>query len=177
MSGNWQDPNLIPAGNSGQMGVPALEARTKPLGTTRTQEMRYYANSHPNASMFRTDGKRLFFQYGVYGTDILQDQDFLDKEIADGHPYLTHATPDQVHQHRMTVAPKETIRAEVTMEIESDLRAKILAEIAAGTTVVPGLDADKLAGVDIADKLRAIQSGGARITPVSSADLTAIAQQ
>lgn len=160
--------------NSGNTGVPAVTAITKPFPTVKV-EMKYYTCTSLHASMHRQDGKKLPFVNGFLMTDIKADQDYLDAEIDHGNPYVRPATEDEIHHAKMRMDPKGTMKQEVRSEIEAELRveleAKIRAEIA-GTAVT---DASKLSGADaIRAKIGSVtSSGGATITPVSSADIAA----
>jgi hypothetical protein len=109
--------------------VPTPVAKTAPLPSTKASETRYYFCPTPNASMYRSDGFRLIFIGGVHATDLKASQDYLEREIEDGNVYVRRATDVEVHNHKMKVDPKGTIRDQVLAEEEVRIREQLEREI------------------------------------------------
>lgn len=152
---------MDPSGNR----VQPINYITKPMATTKTQT-RYYVCVAPNASMHRQDGKRLGFVHGYLETDIAEDQSYLDREIAEGNPYIHEASAQEVHEAQMRLRPRETMKKQLMEELEPQLRdeitAKILQEMQEQAT--GSGDADRLAGVDGAKRLLERMKAGGRVT-------------
>lgn len=158
------------------------------LPPTKSDVTKHYVCSVKTASLHREDGKRLAFVDGFFSTDLIHDQHYLDREIADGNPYLSHATPEQVKAAAMKIDPRKVIREEV----ESDLRAKLEAEIKAEyekkladaiaggkkdlTPAMPAVPSeDDKPPMTPEEKLALLRSGSATIKPASTKDLAATA--
>lgn len=148
---NMLFPGQTHPGDPTGLSVPAIEAKTAPMPTTRSSETAYYYCPVPNTSMFRPDGMRLVFIQGVHATDLVSTQKYLNDEIAEAHPYLSVATEEQVQRYKMHVNPRGTIEEELRPKLEIELRAKLEAQIREEMMqkgVAPLSSEEKLGGVD-----------------------------
>lgn len=210
------DPNLIDPTATVQQRVAPLPTfkgvredgtvvtSHPPLPTRKAAGEKAYHCSVNNASFHRPDGKRLGFVFNYFATDIQADIDYLDKEIAEGNPYLRHATEDEIVGAKMRMNPKETMRSIVREEllndpslrqqIEAQVRAELEAKIQGATVVsAPSLlsieklsdqqvfstqeDANKLAGTDsLKARLEALKQGRGDGTVVKTDNATVLHQ-
>lgn len=180
------DPNLLTPGDPSGAKVNPLNALTMPLPIVETDVVKHYICVIPNASLHRTDGKRLGFVSNYFSSNDLHDQKYLDGEIAARHPYLRVATDDEVMAARMRANPTGTITEKVRAELEPQIRAELEIEIRArleaeirGEVTGTGVDitdAEKIAGTNVRtsaaqslmDKLSAgIKSGTGVIIPTN----------
>ena len=131
--------------------------REKEIPLEFSKEARYYFCTVSAASFIRPDGKKVPFVDGVCITNIQGDIDYLEKEMKNGNQHIRLATDAEIRMAMMKINPKEALRQEIIAEaapqIETDLRAKIFAELAAkgiDTSILeqkaPGMDAAKVAG-------------------------------
>lgn len=142
-------PDFANPGDITGLVAAALPALTHPLPIVKAAGMVYYLCTIPAASMHRTDGKRLPFQFGVYATDDEEDQKYLNNEIVKGVMYLRLAKDEEVREYKMRIDPKGTLRTEVTAELEESVRGRVEAKIFE-VLRARGIDvsAADLAGVD-----------------------------
>lgn len=190
-----ENPILLAAGadtqGQGSMRVNEPErfaGKTAAEPVVDTKEERHYISTMPHASMFRKDGTRIGFMFGHFVTTMKADIDYLDAEIAAGHPIVRKATNEEVKAAMMKKDLKGTLKKEIAAEFtadkEKELREKILRELAGGSSDVAGLAASALTSIGQAanslpgEKLsgvealrQKIQSGSGTLTPVSSADI------
>jgi hypothetical protein len=181
------NPDLLnPEAGQSALSVPKLVAKTPELPTTITQVEKFYYCPAPAASFHRTDGKRLGFVNQIYRTNIKEDQDYLDKEIASGNTYLQVADQNQVANFRMKTDPKSFIREQVEAELRHELEAKIRRELQGdfakqleatrvnatrqedqknAENAVNSADANKIAGVDpVKSALEKLRTGNATVS-------------
>lgn len=152
----------------------------EPLGHDEVDDRKFYHLSEHSASMLRPDGVRLVFVHNVYATNVLQDQQYLDNEIAARHPKLRMASPEEIMMYRASTDLRGLIKEQVAGEVTDELRDKIRQEVAAnleaeleqlvntGTMDSTGTltteDGRKIAGTSVQaqlDKLRGIRHGNA----------------
>lgn len=180
--------------------VSPLTAITPPEPVVDTGEEHHYINTVPNASIHRKDGTRIGFVFGHFKTTMKADIEFLENEIAGGHPTIRHAKADEIRDAMMKKDPVGTIRAEVREEerskMELELREKIMRELGLDKTVASAdltqqqsgtdksSDAGKIAGTSpgnsAIERLRAQSASLTMIPtpalrPVSSADMAGTA--
>ena len=128
-----------------------VQAQVKPhppIPTVLLDTFSYFYCDVPNASIHRPDGKRIAFLFGVCKTNNKGDIEFLTREINDLHPNITMASAAQVKDYEYRMDPRGTVRAEVTQELEQDLRTKILAELARDGKLIAGVDIGDIKKVD-----------------------------
>jgi hypothetical protein len=101
--------------------LSAPVAMTAPL-PDKVVETKYYFYPLDSISMHRIDGKQLIFKYGICAAYLKADQDYLDREIAAGNPYLVRATEDQIQHYKMRMDPKGTLETKVRDELEPKIR-------------------------------------------------------
>jgi hypothetical protein len=161
--------------------VQPLTAHTPAEPLIDTGKVKYYALDERNGSMHRKDGTRLAFVNGVLATSLKADQDYLDGELANRHPVLRTARPDEVQVYEMKRDPKGTIAREIRPQLEAQIRAELEAKIRkelgveslqaeVGSVDAANLDADKIAGSggDAAvDMLQRLRSGSASVVMTS----------
>lgn len=167
------NPDLGPVGiDTSRPSVPALAAITPPLPSTQAQEARSYVCTIPNASMHRTDGKRLGFVFGFLTTQFAEDIKYLEAEIAAGNIYVRQATADEINNANMRLDPRGTMEKQVRAQLEPQLRAELEARIRAEMLTGSGvnLDAAKVAGVDAAPmEGKLIETPGAQVVLTGAA--------
>lgn len=117
----------LPGDPSGQTVQP-LQSHTKPIPPKKVED-RYYFSSARNTSFYRKDGMRLVFTSGIFTSNNEPDHKYLDDEIAGGNPYVRVATEEEIHAHKMRVNPRGTLKAEVTAEVEEEMRERLEREI------------------------------------------------
>lgn len=88
-----------------------------------------YQSTIPYVKMIRTDGKELAFREGKYHTDDKGDIEFLEKEIAIGHPHISK--PQNESEQVIESSMLDPMTA-LYSRIEQEVRAKIAAEAASG---------------------------------------------
>lgn len=148
-------PNdLIPAGVDTQspqalrVGEPEkFDLKTPAAPVLDTGIEKHYMCSMPFASMARKDGIRIGFIHGHFSSKMKADQDYLDKEIADGHSSIRHATPEEARNAMLIRDPIGTLRKEIRAEVTVDeevLRQKLLKEIEAAGGVIPSSIKEKV---------------------------------
>lgn len=167
---------MLPPGNTAGT-VAALPTLTPPGESTQGDIKIIFHSTIPSASVFRPDGKRLVFLAGYHETNIKEDIEFLDKEIAHRFGYITRANKAEMLTYRQLVNPREAIENEVRANLETTIRAeledKIRAEMAVGSTAAANADAEKLKTVEASERVAALRTSTALITPVSSSALGA----
>lgn len=164
---------LPPAGDLSGVTVQPLQGHTASLPVEIVKE-KFYFSSARNTSFYRTDGMRLVFTQGIFASCNLHDHKYLDGEIAYGNPYVRLATEEEIHAHKMRINPKGTMRAELTAELEADMRVKLEQEIFAKLRSQGIItDETRLQGTDsnssLLDKLsEGIKSGSGTLIPSPS---------
>lgn len=128
--------------SAASLKVPPGTYLTPPEPVVDTKIEHHYICTQPNASMHRKDGTRLGFTKGHFVTSMKADIAFLENEIGHGHPYIRHATPEEVKAAMMLKDPKGTIRAEIEADLRKELTDKIRKELLAEQGL-SGEDADK----------------------------------
>lgn len=124
------NPDLLDPMNP-QASVAPLTTMTRPLGTTLLDEYHCYICTVPAASTHRRDGKKLPFVNGFMRTNIKQDIEHMDLEIAEGNQYFRIATKEEEQAYDMRVDPKGTMKRMVREEITQEVRASVEAELRA----------------------------------------------
>ena len=166
-------------------GAQPLTVLTPPGTNTPGKDKVIFHCAVPAASMYRKDGKKLAFVFNFHETDIVEDIAFLDAEIANGVPFLSRATYEQMQNYRQRTNPRKLMEDEVRQSLEPVLRAKLEAEIRAELLAeLQGGDASKIAGTETVNtRLAKLKTETATITtapgnpanakfsPVSSRDL------
>lgn len=171
------DPNATDP-NAPRVHAPA--AITKPLPAVIVDETKYYFLQVLSANMHNVDGKLIPFVNRVHASKLKHDQEYLDKEIEYGNIFLSRATEEQIHQYKMTLDPRGTMRAQLMQEmlndpsVKEELERKIRQEMEAretgsqtlgGSTGIEGVDGK---GTTAAERLAAIRSGSGALTPVGT---------
>jgi hypothetical protein len=162
--------------------VQPLTAHTPAEPLIDTGRVKYYALDERNGSMHRRDGTRLAFINGVLATSLKADQDYLDGELANNHPVLRVARPDEIQVYEMKRDPKGTIAREIRPQLEAQIRAELEAKIRkemgveslqaeVGSVDAANLDADRIAGAGAGDAavdmLQRLRSGSASVVMTS----------
>ena len=147
---------------------------TPPMPPVEADNKKYYINTVPNASMYRTDGMRITFRNGYYGTKLLPDQQYLEQEIAMGCDFLRPATEEEIYQIRMAENPREVIATETRAELEAEIEARIRAEYETKLAGLQITDENRLAGTDAVStsaraEKSAVKSGSASVFMTSQA--------
>lgn len=147
-------PNdLIPAGTDTQspatlrVGEPEKFPLKEPAApAVDTGVEKHYMCSMPFASMHRKDGIRIGFIHGHFSSKMKADQQYLDEEIALGHPNIRHANSDEIRNAMIVKDPIGTLRKEIAAEnqvdkeeMEANLRKKLLAELEGAGVVLPAV--------------------------------------
>jgi len=83
---------------------------------------KYYQLSIDGASMHRSDGALLPFKFRFLATSNLVDQQYLDHEIAMGHPNLSYADDMQIEAYKLRSQTPEDIRAAIKAELQAELQ-------------------------------------------------------
>lgn len=145
-----------------------------PMGTTFLTEPHYYFNSEKSASMHRPDGKKLAFVFGVLATNIKQDVDYLEGEIAEAHPHIRHATDQEVDAYNMRIDPRGTVRKSVRAEVEEEVREalekKIRAEMEQKYKLRADVPEERAAAANAAAGQAAVDAGNASAAKLSGVD-------
>jgi hypothetical protein len=129
--------------------------------------------------MFRKDGKKFIFTYGIYKTNIKEDIEHFVKEIESGNEYVRHALPAEIEKYEFLVDPKASmeknlrpqIEAEVRNELEVQMRAALAERAQAGQVQLTQDQIDllfeknnPLAGVSPVDTSKKVEIPGATLT-------------
>jgi hypothetical protein len=117
------DPNLAPASQTQVPGVPPMVTtpQTPHIGNTKVSKFVVFKSPIATGSFFRPDGKKLPFIHGLFRTDIQQDIDYLDGEIATGNQYIQRALQADIDRAEMMADPQALLRK----KLEAELREKI----------------------------------------------------
>ena len=117
------------AGQAGQQVAP-LAAMTQPYAPMpKLDRVYHFVCTMLNHHMFRPDGKKLAFMFGVHATDDYHDVKYLASEIEGGNPFIRYATDLEVRAHNMRTDPKGTVAREITPQIEAAVRGKLEVEL------------------------------------------------
>lgn len=142
-----------------------------------------FVSSLKNSNIHRKDGATIPFVHGFYRTRNQSDIDFLDYEIAMGHPFIRRADDQEVSNYQQLVDPDTTLRAKVEAEItpllEAKIRAQLEEQIKTGQFVIdpsntkvplavpvptPITDEQKIAGIDSPKTTETVKLPGAQVT-------------
>lgn len=147
------NPDLGGGGNAGPAVSPLANGVTREapphpiLPNTPVDDNRYFYCTVPTASMHRKDGKRLPFLNGLLKTNIKEDIEFLDAEIAAGNIYIRKATTEEVDHAKLIEDPMGSVRAAVKAEVMSSFSVEELEKMLAERRAAgPSADAAKIAG-------------------------------
>lgn len=116
--------NMGAPGNQGfsQQPKPEIPMPYIPVG-----EMHYYYCPRPHAQMARKDGLVIHFPGNIHATDNFNTIQWLENEIADQHPELKHATPEQIEAYKYAKNPDAYVRKQTEAEMEATLTSKLAA--------------------------------------------------
>jgi hypothetical protein len=103
----------------------------EPLSNHEVDTVKYFTCTKPGHCMFRTDGKKILFNFGVYAAKIEEDQKFLLKEIRQGHPDIRLSTDQEIEAYEMRTDPKGAIEKNLRPQIEAEVRQDLNLQIAA----------------------------------------------
>lgn len=144
------------------LAVLPTKALTPPMEQHEASGYAYFRCSLPTASLHRPDGKKLPFVRGLLKSKIQEDIDYLRNEIKQENAYIEEVKDESgIEAIEATLNPREALKNSVMKEVsaeignilaaerskmEAEIRAKLLAEMATGSS-----DAGKIAGVDGGD--------------------------
>jgi len=150
--------------NVGAPVNPGSEPQYKPTAAMpyiAASEMHYYYCPRLNANMIRADGFVVAFLAGIHETDNFSTINWLENEIANRHPELFKATPEQIDVYLFKKDPVNHIKHKAKDEIEAELTdklAKLLGERLAGTELAEALTGDTLREMLAAEMVPVIES-------------------
>lgn len=177
------DVLVVQMGSSLETPGATTAKPTQPYPFIAVPEKRYYYCARPGAKMDRPDGFSLHFPANIHESNSFHTINWLDNEIANGHPEVREATPDEIQEYLFRKDPKGYTRRQTIAEMETELSAKLAAAVSAklqklgvsellspeqilelmhdsavnpeGEPIANAADADKLGGVDKNAELRA----------------------
>jgi len=122
--------------------VPSLtQLPTTPrIGNTRQEDSVIFVGSLSNASFFRPDGKKLGFVKGLFKTNVVEDIEYLDTEIANGNPYVKRANKAEIDAAEALFDPLGSLRKRVEKDIGAELYTKLREKLSTSL----GITTDKI---------------------------------
>lgn len=149
---NQANPDLLqPNAGGAAVAVPQLVTITPPMDNTKQDDYVYFHCTMSVASMHRKDGKKLPFINHVHKTNIIEDIQYFDREIAEGNNYIRRATKEEVQRAQINEDPMGAVRQAVKEELSIEELEVLLTKRRAAQAAQkdPNTDANKLAGVDV----------------------------
>lgn len=189
---------LIP---DASLRVEPLAALTAPFSTTFTDSV-YFKGAQKHFNIIRPDGKKLSFHNGYFKTNIVEDINYLRKELAalgNGAAFEECASKDEINFADHALDPAGATERRIRAQVMEELEAKGLLRNTGAMDPHQELaktisDGAKIAGVDAAaqarDRLAKLTGktstasgqvnvlsgvGAATLTPVSTSDIAAVA--
>lgn len=114
-----------------ELQVPSIQTlpTTPRIENTKQEHPVIFVCSLMNASMFRPDGKKFGFVKGLFKTNIIEDIQYLDKEIEEGNPYIKRANEAEVEAAENMFDPLGSLRKKMVKDVGAELYAELRAKL------------------------------------------------
>lgn len=114
---------------------------TQPFPPDASKPTTYIWCASPNAKMHREDGMPLDFHRCIHATNNRYSVEYFEREIANGHPEIRWARPEEVESYLFQKDPAGYTRAKTIEEMSADMDAR-LAQLVTAQLKKHGVDVE-----------------------------------